>query len=119
MATIVLEGRIDPKDLASIVGHYLDCGVTFSSKSEALRFIVHDFALTLRQVGARKYDNDQEALALLISAGLLGKEAQTKSIADALGAVKPHVTLPEEPAELDPSEVKNILSQLLDKPEKM
>lgn len=117
MATIVLEGRIDPKDFASILYAYTEQGVVFSNKSEALRQMLHDFALTLRQAGAKKFDTKEDAMNYLLSIGMGVKPS--KSISKALEGVKPHVAPPEEPLDLTPDELENLFSDLLDKDHKL
>ena len=115
--TVIIEARIDPKDLASIVFLYIDRGFTFNSKSEAIRQMLHDMALTVRQVGAKKFETDEEAIHYLISTGMVLKPRQlsTKSVASALAEAKLHISTPAEPLDLTPDELKNIFPQLIDK----
>lgn len=117
MSSIIIEGRVDPKDFASVIFAYMEHQVSFSSKSEALRLIMHDLALTLRQVGAKEFTSDEEAIHYLISTGMVLKSRQLseKSISEALIKAKVHISTPAPPIDLDPSEVRNILSSLIDK----
>lgn len=120
MTTIVIEGRIDPKDLASIIFLYADRGIVFDTKSEALRQLVHDFALTLRQLGAKKFETDEEAVHYLISTGMALKDRQIskKSLGEAVTNIKAHISDPAPPIDLSPDEVKNIFGNLLTTPSK-